>query len=87
MKKSEINIKVENEKLFIDITPETPTGNDDVSIEWIRNGIAHRNSNMSWTLSQNIDKKNIEVFYNDGIIKVVLPIQKNTENTFNIEIK
>jgi HSP20 family molecular chaperone IbpA len=44
--------------------------------KYIQKQIAERTASMSWTLSNKIDKKNIDVKYVDGVLKITCPYRK-----------
>ena len=58
--------------------------------KYIQKQIAERTASMSWTLSNKIDKKNIDVKYIDGVLKITCPYRKkdlDETKIFNIQLR
>ncbi len=56
------------------VTEETV--NVKIEKQYIQKQIAERQAHMQWTISNKIDKKNIDVKYEDGVLKITCPWQK-----------
>ena len=49
-------------------------------------GIAKRNASISYTLAPTADADNVKVSFNDGILKVVVPVKKEELDKFESEL-
>lgn len=78
-KKEDCKISVKGDVLTLKLgkqndAPETAQDGDGITRKYLSKKIANRTAMFSWTLAQNIDIKKIGVKYEDGILKIELPI-------------
>jgi HSP20 family protein len=81
--KDNINIKVRDGHLVIDVEKE-----EDVIVEntaYVKKGISKRKGQLSFTLSDKSDAKNITSTYTDGLLRVVVPVVQ--PEVINIDVK
>jgi molecular chaperone IbpA len=64
-KKNQITVYTENNKLFIEGEKELDSGK-----EYVHHGLAHRAFTRSWTISDDVEVK--EVTFDDGLLSVKL---------------
>jgi HSP20 family molecular chaperone IbpA len=80
--KEMIKVKIEGNKLVI-------TANDDSKETEKRtysvHGIAKRNMNAAWAFTGQIDKENIKVKYENGLLTILLPPRKDQIIEVNID--
>jgi len=78
--KDNISVKVRDGKLLINITrPEDDVPDD--TRQYLRRGISQKKSSVSFTLSKDVDNKNIKSTYVDGLLQITVPcIQPETQN-------
>lgn len=80
-KKEDCTVSVKNDILTLKLgktagSPEEGVYKDGENItrKYLSKRIANRTATFSWTLAQNIDTEKISVKYEDGILKIELPI-------------
>lgn len=80
LQKEQCSVQIENDTLIVElgIQLDVPADEKDkkepvVQRKYIQNQIAGRSSSISWRLSDNVDKNNIKVKYQDGILQIKLP--------------
>ena len=74
--KNEIKVKIEDNMLFVVLEKKTIEKSGSDESKFHTRGIAKRNASISYTLSQTADADNIKVSFEDGILKVVVPVKK-----------
>ena len=74
--KNEIKVKVEDNMLSVVLEKETSEKSNSYESKFHTRGIAKRNASISYTLSQTADANNIKVLFENGILKVVVPVKK-----------
>lgn len=78
-KKEDCNISLKGDQLTLKLgkqndTPDAVQDEEGITRKYLAKRIANRTAVFSWTLAQNIDTKKIGVKYEDGILKIELPI-------------
>jgi HSP20 family protein len=81
--KNNINVKVQDNKLQINIDKEESEEEPDKT--YVRKGISRRKGNLAFTLNENTDAKNITSTYTDGLLRVTVPIKQ--PKVYNIDVK
>ena len=74
--KNEIKVKVEDNMLSVIIEKEIKESSNEDDAKFHTRGIAKRNASISYTLSPTADADNIKVSFEDGILKVIVPVKK-----------
>jgi len=81
--KDNINVKVQDRHLNIDIRKEEEV--DDEATSYVKKGISRRKGQLSFALSDKTDAKNISSTYTDGLLRVVVPVIQ--PEVYNIDVK
>ena len=81
--KDNINVSVKENKLIINVSKEE-TELDEHTV-YLRKGISKRKGQLSFTLNENTDVKNISSTYTDGLLRVRVPVRK--PEVVNIDVK
>lgn len=81
--KDNINIKVRDGHLVIDIEKEEEV--EDETTSYVKKGISKRKGQLSFALSDKSDAKNITSTYTDGLLRVVVPVVQ--PEVINIDVK
>lgn len=77
--KENISVKVREGVLIINI--HKPDEDVDNRRQYLRQGISQKKSSAKFTLTKDVDGKNIKSTYIDGLLRVVVPcIQPETQN-------
>ena len=87
LQKEQCSVQIENDTLIVElgIQLDVPADEKDkkeeskIQRKYIQNQIAGRSSSISWRLSDNVDKNNIKVKYQDGILQIKLPMLTKEE--------
>lgn len=86
LQKEQCSVQIENDTLIVELGIQLDAKADDkdtkepaIQRKYIQNQIAGRSSSISWRLSDNIDKNNIKVKYQDGILQIKLPMLTKEE--------
>lgn len=81
LQKEQCRVQIENDTLIVELGIQLDAKADDkdtkepaIQRKYIQNQIAGRSSSISWRLSDNVDKNNIKVKYQDGILQIKLPM-------------
>jgi len=83
--KDNINVSVKEGKLVIAVNKEEVEY--DETIHFHRKGISRRKGQLSFTLNDNTDVKNISSSYTDGLLRVKVPVVKPEVQNISIEVK
>jgi HSP20 family protein len=83
VKKDNIDVKVRDGQLHIDIANDETLENENVS--YVRRGISKRKGQLSFQLGEKVNIKKISSAYIDGLLKVTVPIVQ--PEVVNIDIK
>jgi len=83
--KENINVTVKEGKLLIAVNKEEVE--HDETIHFHRKGISRRKGQLSFTLNDNTDVKNISSTYTDGLLRVKVPVVKPEVHNISIEVK
>jgi HSP20 family molecular chaperone IbpA len=81
--KDNITVNVKEGKLHINVNKEEEEY--DETIHFLRKGISKRKGQMTFTLNDNTDIKNISSTYTDGLLRVKVPVVK--PEVVNIDVK
>ena len=81
--KNNINVKVQDSKLHINVDKDE--SKEDLESTYVRKGISRRKGNLTFTLNENTDAKNITSNYTDGLLRVTVPVKQ--PKSYNIDIK
>lgn len=81
--RNNINIKVRDGHLVIDIEKEEETKDETTS--YVKKGISKRKGQLSFALSEKTDAKNISSTYVDGLLRVAVPVIQ--PEVINIDVK
>ena len=74
--KDEIKVKIEDNMLSVVVEKEVKESSENDNFRFHTRGIAKRNASISYTLTPTADVDNVKVSFNDGILKVVVPVKK-----------
>jgi HSP20 family protein len=83
--KDNINVSVKEGKLTIAVNKEEVEY--DETIHFHRKGISKRKGQLSFSLNDNTDVKNISSTYTDGLLRVKVPVVKPEVQNISIEVK
>ena len=81
--KDNITVNVKEGRLHINVNKEEEEY--DETIHFLRKGISKRKGQLSFTLNDNTDIKNISSTYTDGLLRVKVPVVK--PEVVNIDVK
>ena len=81
--KDNITVNVKEGKLHINVNKEEEEY--DETIHFLRKGISKRKGQLTFTLNDNTDIKNISSTYTDGLLRVKVPVVK--PEVVNIDVK
>jgi HSP20 family protein len=81
--KDNINVSVKENKLLINVNKEDVEY--DERVVFYRKGISKRKGQLSFTLKDNTDVKNISSTYTDGLLRVKVPVVQ--PEVVNIDVK
>lgn len=81
--KNNINVKVQDNRLHINIGKEESEEENETT--YVRKGISRRKGNLTFTLNENTDAKNITSTYTDGLLRVTVPVKQ--PKVYNIDVK
>jgi len=81
--KDNIDVKVRDRHLYIDVKKDEET--TDEIISYVKKGISRRKGQLSFTLSDKTDAKNITSTYTDGLLRVTVPVVQ--PEVINIDVK
>lgn len=84
--KDHINVTVKEGKLLIAVDKEEVEP-DHETVSYLRKGISRRKGQLSFTLNDNTDVKNISSQYTDGLLRVKVPVVKPEVHNISIEVK
>lgn len=70
--KEDIHITVSNDTLIIEAEHKSSTDKNEI-VEY--NGISYRKMSMSFVLMDDADKKNIKSKYENGLLKITIPVK------------
>lgn len=76
-KKDECKVSVKDDILTLKLVKQdnkNPNDGEGITRKYHAKKIAYRTATFSWTLAQNVDKEKISVKYEDGVLKIELPI-------------
>jgi len=73
------NIHIKLEKNILEISAKSSKTDTETNAKYIRNEFIVRDISRKFTISESIDTNNISATYNNGILCVHLPKQKQTE--------
>ena len=71
--KDEITVKVIDDDLKIEVEKQEEKCSD--NIEFVHHGIAHRNMKVCFKIGSLVDKENISMKYEDGLLKIDIPVK------------
>jgi HSP20 family molecular chaperone IbpA len=83
--KDNINVSIKEGKLLIAVDKEEVE--HDETVVFHRKGISRRKGQLSFTLNDNTDVKNISSTYTDGLLRVKVPVVKPEVHNISIEVK
>jgi len=83
--KDNINVSVKEGKLVIAVDKEEVEY--DETVVFHRKGISRRKGQLSFSLNDNTDVKNISSTYTDGLLRVKVPTVKPEVHNISIEVK
>ena len=83
--KDHINVSVKEGKLLIAVDKEEVE--TDETVVYHRKGISRRKGQLSFTLNDNTDVKNISSSYTDGLLRVKVPVRTPEVHNISIEVK
>jgi HSP20 family molecular chaperone IbpA len=83
--KDHISVSVKENKLLIDVSKEDEEY--DETIIFHRKGISRRKGQLSFSIKDNADVKNITSTYTDGLLRVRVPVKKPEVQNISIEVK
>ena len=81
-KKEECKVSVKDDILTLKLVKQdskAPTDSEGITRKYHAKKIAYRTATFSWTLAQNVEKEKISVKYEDGVLKIELPIAQLNE--------
>jgi HSP20 family molecular chaperone IbpA len=81
--KNNIDVRVKDSFLHIEV--KHPELKDEETCISLRKGISNRNGNLSFSLTEKVQKKKITSAYIDGLLTVVVPVMQ--PETLDIDIK
>lgn len=82
--KKNINVKVQDNRLHINIDKDEEK-EEGLDTTYVRKGISRRKGNLTFTLNENTDAKNITSTYTDGLLRVTVPVKQ--PKVYNIDVK
>jgi len=82
--KDNIDVKVRDGKLHIDINKDTKEEFSE-TVTYLKKGISQRKGSMTFNLDEKVNSKKISSSYKDGLLKIVIPAVK--PETIDIDIK
>ena len=83
--KDNIDVKVRDGKLHINIGKEKDEPDDTVS--YLKKGISQRKGNMTFNLDEKVNSKKISSSYKDGLLQVTIPVVQPETIDIDIEVK
>ncbi len=83
VKRENIDVKVRDGKLNIDVNRDKEESSDTVS--YLKRGISQRHGSLAFNLNEKVNSKKITSVYKDGLLKIVIPVVK--PETIDIDIK
>ena len=83
VKRDNIDVKVRDGQLHIDISNDETLEDGDVS--YVRRGISKRKGQLSFQLGEKVNIKKINSAYVDGLLRVIVPVVQ--PEVVNIDIK
>jgi len=84
--KDNITVNVKEGKLHINTNKEEEVEYDE-TVVFHRKGISRRKGQLSFSLNDNTDVKNISSTYTDGLLRVKVPVVKPEVHNISIEVK
>lgn len=82
--KDNITVNVKEGKLHINVNKEEEEY--DETIHFLRKGISKRKGQMTFTLNDNTDIKNISSTYTDGLLRVKVPVVKPEVVSIDVKV-
>lgn len=83
--KDNIDVKVRDGKLHINIGKEKDEPDDTVS--YLKKGISQRKGSMTFNLDEKVNSKKISSSYKDGLLQVTIPVVQPETIDIDIEVK
>jgi HSP20 family protein len=82
--KNNINVKIQDNRLHINVDKEEEEETSETS--YVRKGISRRKGNLSFQLNENTDAKNITSTYQDGMLRVTVPVKIPEVHNIDIQV-
>ena len=83
--KDNIDVKVRDGKLHINIGKEKDEPDDTIS--YLKKGISQRKGSMTFNLDEKVNSKKISSSYKDGLLQVTIPVVQPETIDIDIEVK
>jgi len=86
LNREDIKIQVKENKLIIGINPKEDDIIVDHFISYVRNGISYRRASLEFSLAKEVEPQNIHSKFKNGLLKVYVPLTKQTSTDINISV-